>query len=138
MSTEATALTEAIAHHNCPLGEVRVVSVALEASAAWVVLVVSVERVASAALAVSAVLAAWVVQATGRRNSRPVVAATAGSTILPIAAARRIGTAPPPTDLAGRPAEIHCLTVRPMPGSRLTVRVGVWAAIAEVPGATTV
>ena len=91
-----------------------------------------VEREASAALAVSV---GWVVQATGRRNFRPAVAATAGSTILPIGAARRIGIVRPLTGLAGRPAEIHCLTVRPVPGNRLTVRAGAWAAIAEVPAA---
>jgi hypothetical protein len=69
-----------------------------------------------------------VVLATVRRNSRPVAAAIAGSTILPIAAARRIGTGLPPTDLAEQLVEIHCLTVRPAHGIRSGVRAEIWAA----------
>jgi hypothetical protein len=84
----------------------------------------------SAALEVLGVL---VVLATVRRNSRPVVAATAGSITRSIAAEHRTVIALLPTGLAARLAEIHSPTVRRAPGSRLADRAEICQAITVVP-----
>ena len=85
----------------------------------------------SAVLEVSAALGGVVVRA--HRNSRPEVAATAGSTTLSIVAEHHTGIARLLTGLAARLVETHSPTVRRAPGSRLAGRAEIWPVGARVP-----